>query len=117
MNEILRSSTQPIPFIDLLAQRRILGQKINDAIARVVDHCQFVMGPEVGILERDLGNFCGAQKVISCANGTDALALVLMAKNVKPGDAVLCPSLSKIVGCFTTSKPHNVRPRCARPPS
>ena len=94
MNEIPRSSTQPIPFIDLLAQRRILGQKINDAIARVVDHCQFVMGPEVGILERDLGNFCGAQQVISCANGTDALALVLMAKNVKPGDAVLCPSFT-----------------------
>ena len=94
MNEIPRSSTQPIPFIDLLAQRRILGQKINDAIARVVDHCQFVMGPEVDILERDLGNFCGAQQVISCANGTDALALVLMAKNVKPGDAVLCPSFT-----------------------
>ena len=94
MNEIPRSSTQPIPFIDLLAQRRVLGQKINDAIARVVDHCQFVMGPEVGILERDLGNFCGAQHVISCANGTDALALVLMAKNVKSGDAVLCPSFT-----------------------
>ena len=94
MNEIPRSSTQPIPFIDLLAQRRILGQKIDDALARVVDHCQFVMGPEVDILERDLGSFCGAQHVVSCANGTDALALVLMAKNVKPGDAVLCPSFT-----------------------
>ena len=94
MNEIPRSSMQPIPFIDLLAQRRVLGQKINDAMARVVDHCQFVMGPEVDILERDLGSFCGAQQVISCANGTDALALVLMAKNVKPGDAVLCPSFT-----------------------
>ena len=50
MNEIPGSSTQPIPFIDLLAQRRVLGQKINDAMARVVDHCQFVMGPTLEFL-------------------------------------------------------------------
>lgn len=43
---------------------------------------------------REISNFCGAKEVISCANGTDALALVLMAKNLKPGDAVLCPSFT-----------------------
>jgi dTDP-4-amino-4,6-dideoxygalactose transaminase len=86
--------SQPIPFIDLGAQRRRLGASVNDAIMRVVDHGGYIMGPEVFALEADLAAFCGARHVISCANGTDALALVLMAKNVRPGDAILCPSFT-----------------------
>ena len=62
-----------IPFIDLAAQRRRLGKAVDDAVLRVVDHCGFVMGPEVGALEADLAAFCGARHVVSCANGTDAL--------------------------------------------
>jgi dTDP-4-amino-4,6-dideoxygalactose transaminase len=84
----------PIPFIDLAAQRRRLGSRIDEAILRVVDHGGFIMGPEVRQLETDLSAFCGARHAIGCANGTDALALVLMAKGVKPGDAVLCPSFT-----------------------
>jgi dTDP-4-amino-4,6-dideoxygalactose transaminase len=83
-----------IPFIDLAAQRRRLGKAVDDAVLRVVNHCGFILGPEVGTLEADLGAFCGARHVISCANGTDALGLILMAKGVKPGDAVLCPSFT-----------------------
>jgi dTDP-4-amino-4,6-dideoxygalactose transaminase len=83
-----------IPFIDLAAQRRRLGKAVEDAVLKVVDHCGFVMGPEIGALEADLAAFCGARHVISCANGTDALGLILMAKGVKPGDAVLCPSFT-----------------------
>lgn len=83
-----------IPFIDLKAQRQRLGARIDEAIARVNDHCQFVLGPEVRLLEADLARFCGAREAISCASGTDALALILMAKGVKPGDAVLCPSFT-----------------------
>jgi dTDP-4-amino-4,6-dideoxygalactose transaminase len=83
-----------IPFIDLAAQRRRLGQGIDDAILRVVNHTGYVMGPEVAALEADLAAFCGAKHVVSCANGTDALGLILMAKGVKPGDAVLCPSFT-----------------------
>jgi dTDP-4-amino-4,6-dideoxygalactose transaminase len=94
VNEIRKSPDVSIPFIDLRAQRRTLGAKIDAAMARVTEHGQFIMGPEVSVLEGDLGNFCGAKEVISCANGTDALALVLMAKNLKPGDAVLCPSFT-----------------------
>jgi dTDP-4-amino-4,6-dideoxygalactose transaminase len=86
--------SKPIPFIDLGAQRRRLGASVNDAIMRVVDHGGYIMGPEVFALEADLAAFCGARHVISCANGTDALALVLMAKNVRPGDAILCPSFT-----------------------
>jgi len=84
----------PIPFIDLAAQRRRLGARIDDAVRRVLDHGQYIMGPEIAALEADLAAFCGARHALSCANGTDALALILMAKNVKPGDAILCPSFT-----------------------
>jgi dTDP-4-amino-4,6-dideoxygalactose transaminase len=85
---------RPLPFIDLQAQRRIIADRVEAAIARVLAHGQFVLGPEVAALEAELARFCGAQEVVSCANGTDALALVLMAKGVKPGDAILCPSFT-----------------------
>jgi dTDP-4-amino-4,6-dideoxygalactose transaminase len=87
-------ASPPIRFVDLGAQRRRLGSCIDEAIARVLDHGQFILGPEVRLFEADLARFCGAREVISCGNGTDALALVLMAKGVKPGDAVLCPSFT-----------------------
>ena len=87
-------ASAPIRFVDLGAQRRRLGSRIDEAIARVLDHGQFILGPEVRLFEADLARFCGAQEVISCGNGTDALALVLMAKGVKSGDAVFCPSFT-----------------------
>jgi len=84
----------PIPFIDLGAQRRRLGAAIDVAVMKVVNHGAYIMGPEVYALEKDLAAFCGASQVISCSSGTDALALILMAKGVKPGDAVLCPAFT-----------------------
>jgi dTDP-4-amino-4,6-dideoxygalactose transaminase len=84
----------PIPFIDLTEQRRRLAPQVDEAIARVLAHCRFIMGPEVRMLEADLARFCSAREAISCASGTDALALVLMAKEVRPGQAVLCPSFT-----------------------
>ncbi len=83
-----------LPFIDLAAQRRRLGPAMEEAILRVVRHGAYILGPEVAALEKDLSAYCGARHSISCGNGTDALALVLMAKGVKPGDAVLCPSFT-----------------------
>jgi dTDP-4-amino-4,6-dideoxygalactose transaminase len=84
----------PIPFIDLAAQRKHLGRAIDDAIARVLDHCQFILGPEVEMLETELAAFCGAAHAVSCASGTDALILALMAKGIGAGDAVICPSFT-----------------------
>lgn len=83
-----------IPFIDLKAQRRRLGKRIDDAILKVVDHGAYIMGPEVRELESKLAQFCGAKHCVSCANGTDALALVLMAWGIKPGDAVYVPAFT-----------------------
>jgi dTDP-4-amino-4,6-dideoxygalactose transaminase len=83
-----------MPFIDLAAQRRRLGSAIDEAVLRVVNHGGYIMGPEVGRLESDLSAFCGAKHVLSCSSGTDALAMVLMTKGVKPGHAILCPSFT-----------------------
>lgn len=94
MNQHLRS--EPIPFIDVASQRQRLGASLDAAVKRVLDHCQFVNGPEVAELEKQLAAYCGAKHVIGCASGTDALLMVLMAKNVGPGDAVLCPSFTFI---------------------
>jgi UDP-2-acetamido-2-deoxy-ribo-hexuluronate aminotransferase len=94
MNQHTRVSTAPIPFIDVAAQRRRLGRAIDDAVARVLDHCQFIMGPEVRAAEADLAAFCGARHAITCASGTDALVLPLMAKGIGPGDAVICPGFT-----------------------
>jgi dTDP-4-amino-4,6-dideoxygalactose transaminase len=84
----------PIPFIDVVAQRRRLGGAIDAALARVLAHCQFILGPEVRALESELAKFCGARHAITCASGTDALMLALMAKDIGPGDAVFCPSFT-----------------------
>jgi len=94
MNQHTRASTVPIPFIDVAAQRQRLGRAIDDAVARVLDHCQFIMGPEVRTAEADLAVFCGARHAITCASGTDALLLPLMARGIGPGDAVVCPAFT-----------------------
>jgi dTDP-4-amino-4,6-dideoxygalactose transaminase len=92
MNQHLRPD--PVPFIDIAAQRRRLGDAVDEAIGRVLAHCQFINGPEVSQLEAALAAFCGARHVVTCASGTDALLMVLMAKGVGVGDAVLCPSFT-----------------------
>ena len=92
MNQHARIDAAPIPFIDLAAQRQRLGKSVDEAVSRVLQHCQFVMGPEVRELEALLAKFAGARHAISCSSGTDALQLVLMAKGIGPGDAVICPS-------------------------
>jgi dTDP-4-amino-4,6-dideoxygalactose transaminase len=92
MNQQLRQKL--IPFIDVAAQRARLGKAIDTAVSRVLSHCQFINGPEVTQLEAELAAFCGARHVVACSSGTDALLMVLMAKGVGKGDAVLCPSFT-----------------------
>ncbi len=94
MSQRAGADSDPIPFIDLAAQRQRLGRSVDEAVARVVDHCQFILGPEVRTFEAALAAFCGARHAVSCASGTDALVLVLRAKGIGPGDAVICPSFT-----------------------
>ena len=94
MADVATVSAEPIEFIDLGAQRRRIGSRMDEAIRRVVDHGRFILGPEVARLEHQLAEFCGARHVLSCANGTDALGLALMAKGAGPGQAILVPSFT-----------------------
>lgn len=84
----------PIPFIDLQAQRKRLGQPLEDAILKVVRSGAYIMGPEIGELEAALAAFGDAPFALTCGSGTEALVLPLMAWGIGPGDAVFCPSFT-----------------------
>jgi UDP-2-acetamido-2-deoxy-ribo-hexuluronate aminotransferase len=92
--QIEPSARPNIPFIDLAAQQRRIRPQIDAAIAQVLAHGAYVMGPEVRAFEEQLAAFAGARHAVSCANGTEALALPLMAWEIGPGDAVFCPSFT-----------------------
>ena len=83
-----------IPFIDLQAQRLRLGEPMTRAILNAVEGGAWVMGPQVRQFEADLAAFGQARHALGCANGTDALALPLMAWGVGRGDAVFVPSFT-----------------------
>ncbi|MDV7340830.1 DegT/DnrJ/EryC1/StrS aminotransferase family protein [Terasakiella sp. A23] len=83
-----------IPFIDLQAQRRALGDKINQAMQDVLERGDFIQGQAVRTFEAELAEFTGVAHVVSCANGTDALTLVGMAEGLGKGDAVFVPSFT-----------------------
>ena len=90
----MQKTPQRLPFIDLAAQQRRIRKEIEAAISRVLDHGQYVMGPEVFALESELAEYTGAKEVVSCSSGTDALWLPLLAWEVGPGDAVFLPSFT-----------------------
>lgn len=81
-------------FIDLAAQYQHLKDKIDARIQTVLEHGNYIMGPEVQELEQKLSEYVGVKHTVSCANGTDALTLALMVLDVKPGDAVFCPTFT-----------------------
>jgi dTDP-4-amino-4,6-dideoxygalactose transaminase len=83
-----------IAFIDLQAQRRRLGEPLNQAIAKAVEGGEWIMGPQVAEFEKQLAEFAGVKHAIACANGTDALLIVLRAWDVGPGDAVFVPAFT-----------------------
>jgi dTDP-4-amino-4,6-dideoxygalactose transaminase/acetyltransferase-like isoleucine patch superfamily enzyme len=78
-----------IPFIDLAAQQKKIRSGIDQRIRRVLDHGQYIMGPEIFELEYLLADYVGAAHCITCASGTDALLISLMALDIQPGDEVI----------------------------
>src|SRR5436190_21910869 len=74
-----------IEFVDLKVQHAALKKSMDARIQKVLDHTQFILGPEVGELERQLAAYTGARHCITCASGTEALLIALMAPDVKPG--------------------------------
>ncbi len=86
-------------FIDLNAQQQRIRPQIDAAIKRVLDHGQYIMGPEVEQLERSLAEYVGVKHAIGCSSGTDALLLALMAYEVGPGDAVFTTPFTFFATC------------------
>src|ERR671924_1423286 len=76
-------------FIDLKSQYRALKREIDERIQRVLDHGQYILGPEIGELEQKLAAYTGARHCITVASGTEALLIALMALDIKPGDEVV----------------------------
>ncbi|RDD60147.1 DegT/DnrJ/EryC1/StrS aminotransferase family protein [Ferruginivarius sediminum] len=83
-----------MPFIDLMVQQERIRHEVDAAVSRVLDHGQYIMGPEVLELEKKLGELAGGVEVISCSSGTDAIWLPLLAYGIGAGDAVFLPSFT-----------------------
>ena len=75
-----------IPFIDLAAQKTRIGSSIETAIKKVLDHGAYIMGPEVRTFEANMAAFANAKHCLSCANGTDAIELILLGLGISKGD-------------------------------
>ncbi|WKL58119.1 DegT/DnrJ/EryC1/StrS family aminotransferase [Asticcacaulis sp. ZE23SCel15] len=83
-----------IPFIDLGTQRARIGAKIEAGVLKVIGHGAYIMGPEVKAFESDLAAFAGSKHALSCANGTDAIELILLGLGIGAGDAVFVPAFT-----------------------
>lgn len=83
-----------LPFVDLKAQQKRIRKKLEEGVLRVLDHGEYILGPEVFELEERLKDFVGTKYCISCSNGTDALLMALMALGIGPGDAVFLPAFT-----------------------
>ena len=83
-----------IPFLDLKAQQARIGPELRRRLEAVLEHCQFVLGPEVGELETRLAAYCGAGHCVAVSSGTDALQIAMMAEGIGPGDAVFLPAFT-----------------------
>lgn len=88
--------SEPFQFIDLGAQQELIRPKIDAAVKKVLAHGQYIMGPEVKEFESLLRSYTGAKHALTCANGTDALTLVLMAWGIGSGSAVFVPSFTYV---------------------
>ena len=90
-------------FIDLAAQQQRIKSEIDANIQKVLTHGKYILGPEVTELEEKLAAYTGAKYCITCANGTDALQIALMALGVGPGDEVITPGFTYIATAETVA--------------
>ncbi|GBR01563.1 DegT/DnrJ/EryC1/StrS family aminotransferase [Acetobacter oeni] len=88
------SGAPPIAFLDLPAQQKRIGAKLKQRVDAVMEHCRFVLGPEVTELEEKLAAYGGAAHCVGVSSGTDAIQIVMMAENIGPGDAVFLPAFT-----------------------
>jgi UDP-2-acetamido-2-deoxy-ribo-hexuluronate aminotransferase len=90
----MSNTSRAIPFLDLKAQQARIAVDLRRRLDTVLEHCQFVLGPEVRELEAELARFCGAKHCVGVSSGTDALQIALMAEDIGRGDAVFLPAFT-----------------------
>jgi dTDP-4-amino-4,6-dideoxygalactose transaminase len=83
---------RPIPLMDMVAQYRTIQKEIDEAIRQVLEAGQFILGPNVAALEKEVPAYIGVKRGVGVASGTDALVLALRALEIGPGDEVIVPS-------------------------
>jgi len=88
--------SEPIQMVDLVSQYQRIKDEINDSIQEVLTSAQFINGPAVSEFGKNLGTYLGAKHVIPCANGTDALQIVMMGLGLQPGDEVIVPAFTYV---------------------
>jgi dTDP-4-amino-4,6-dideoxygalactose transaminase len=96
-------SGKPIPLVDLKAQRETIANDLTAAIAKVIDHCDFILGEDVDLFERDFAEYCRVPYALGVGNGTDALHLACRALDIGPGDEVIVPAMSFASTAFGVS--------------
>lgn len=96
--------SNPTKFIDLQKQQTKIREKINQRISNVLDHGNYIMGPEVKEFEELLKKFSGSRHAITCANGTDALTISMMALGLKSNDVVFIPSFTYVASAETVAQ-------------
>jgi dTDP-4-amino-4,6-dideoxygalactose transaminase len=89
MSKLQATTFRAVPLLDLKAQHATIREEVRDAIDRVVESQQFILGPEVEALEREIAEYSGCAHGIGVSSGTDALLVALMAIDLKPGDEVI----------------------------
>ena len=98
-----------VPYLDLKAQYQSIKPEVDAAIARVLDSCQFVLGPEVAAFEQEFATYCGTSECIALNSGTSALHLALLAAGVGPGDEVITVPFTFVASvaavCYTRARP------------
>lgn len=87
---------KPVHMVDLKQQYLKIKDKVDAAIAEVLDNTAFIGGPQVNDFSKNLANYLGAKHVIPCANGTDALQIAMMALDLQPGDEIITPSFTYV---------------------
>jgi dTDP-4-amino-4,6-dideoxygalactose transaminase len=102
MNDELIVRTS-IPLVDLKAQRATIAEDLERAIARVIDRCDFILGEELALFEREFAAYCGVSHALGVANGTDALHLACRAVNLGPGDEVIVPAMTFVATALGVS--------------
>src|SRR6187431_336171 len=85
-----------IPLLDLKAQYRNLKSELDQAVQRVMENAQFILGPEVAAFESEFAGYCGAREALGVNSGTSALHLAMLAAGVGPGDEVITTPMTFI---------------------